>query len=80
MDAEDFKRDHRALVTQIAETQVERYIGEAVLRLLAQGLSLDADNLCLNLRQSVAHLKADDVGHIPVATAIAALQGAAAQK
>lgn len=80
MDAEDFKRDHRALVTQMAETQVERCIGEAALRLLVQGQPLNVQTLTQSLNQSVAHLKPDDVGRIPAATAIAALQDAAAQK
>lgn len=77
MDIEKINKDHRDLVTQVAVTQVERYIGAAVLRLLAQGQPLNAETLALSLNQSVAHLKPEDVGRIPVVTAIAALQDAA---
>lgn len=80
MDIEKFKKDQRELVTQFADTQAERYIGEAVLRLVSQGRSLNVETICQDMHQSVAHLKEEDLWRIPVVTAIAGLLDAAKPK
>ena len=80
MDVEKFKKDHQELMVQVAGTQVARQIGEAVLRLAAQGQPLSVDVLVRAMRQSVAHLDEQHLERLSAEAAIAALQDAAKPK
>lgn len=77
MDVEKIIQQHQELMAQVAETQVSRLVGEAVLRLVAQGQTLTVDALVQAMRQPVAHLTEKDFGRTVVEGAIAALQDAA---
>lgn len=59
----------------LAVKQIPYLIGEAVLRVLAQGQPLTVEALEQAMRQPVAHLAERDYGRTTVEVAIAALRG-----
>lgn len=77
MDLEKITQQQQKSLAGLAETQIPRMIGEAVLRLLAQGQPLTVEALEQTLRQPVAHLKEQDYSRKAVEGVIAALQDAA---